>query len=166
MQNRDSIDGKNILEQRRKEYLSEFVSRFAIVLSALSSILTILSAIGTNYLLTLALAYQKKAPYLFDSNQNRLIGVFVVATIGISFYVLRQRQRVAYAILEFGAGLGLCYYAATKMADDHRPDAAIAAILGCIYIIVRACDNFNQGEKGQLGFLVTGARRIWHRMFN
>lgn len=106
-----------------------------------------ISAISTNYLFVIIAAYWLKIPSLFDSVLNRFLCVITISIMGVLFYVLRQKRRMYYAVIEFGAGLGIAFIAVSKLAEDHNTFSALAALLGCIYIIVRACDNAVQARN-------------------
>ena len=126
---------------------SAFISLINFIVSLKIAPPVIISALSVNYLFGKVSAYWIQIPSFFDSIWNRIICTLCVAMFGIAFYVLRQRHRKIYASIEFGAGLGLAYYATTKLPGDQKTDAALAALLGCVYIIVRACDNFMQSKK-------------------
>ena len=133
----------------RKDNIFGLIKLLFLATNITVNIPVLISAISTNYLFNKITLYWSRIPFLFDSVLSRLGCTGIIAMIGILFFWLRQHHRGIYASIEFGTGLGLGYYAAAKLSNDHKTDAALAAMLGCIYIIVRACDNFYQASKAK-----------------
>jgi hypothetical protein len=79
------------------------------------------------------------------------IGVRALCTLGVVvagalFYMLRERRRFVYANLELGVAVVSAHKAILKL-NGSDADVAFIALLGSIYIAVRACDNYSKWYK-------------------
>lgn len=104
----------------------------------------LISAWGTNFIFIQITILWGQVPLLFESVWSRMMCSVCVVTIGIGFYILRERKRFLYASLELGVGIATAYNAASKLYSNHETNAALLTLLGSIYITVRACDNYNK----------------------
>ena len=73
--------------------------------------------------------------------------VVVVTTMGAIFFAIREKALFFYAGLEFGAAIGLTIEACYRIGPSQNKGALIVALLGAIYIVVRALDNFTKAWK-------------------
>lgn len=74
------------------------------------------------------------------------IGLFVI-TAGWWFFRLRETHRTAYAALELGAALGTSVEASLRLGGQSNRGALMLTLFGCIYIAVRAYDNFAKAAE-------------------
>jgi hypothetical protein len=85
-------------------------------------------------------------PTLFESQTSRFVSSLAIIIIGALAYWLREKRRFTYASLELSVAAITAYNAAIKLHKDNDPFTGILAFLACIYIVVRACDNFDKAS--------------------
>jgi hypothetical protein len=95
----------------------------------------------------------KKIPTLL--NKELLANTFfdiafscIVLVIGFGFYQLRERKKLIYATIELGAASGTAFVNFPQLIE--KPFQAVLAIMGAIYITVRAFDNFYKWKSEKI----------------
>ncbi|PTL79104.1 hypothetical protein DAT35_36460 [Vitiosangium sp. GDMCC 1.1324] len=76
----------------------------------------------------------------------RCVGVSVALASGVGLYWLRKRSRRLYAALELGFAL-MAAWTSLGYSTLLNETTKQVSIIGAIYLIVRALDNFAQGQK-------------------
>jgi hypothetical protein len=74
----------------------------------------------------------------------------LVILIGFGLFVLRNRRRDIYAVLEIFVGIFAAVYASNELVDATTPNSltkAVVATVGGLYIIVRGLDNLQQAQQ-------------------
>jgi hypothetical protein len=74
-----------------------------------------------------------------------LAGVIVILIVGILLYVLRQRQRIWYGVLEISFASAYGWYAINKVETTGYVE--LLSIIAAVYLVVRGVDNFMEGRK-------------------
>lgn len=70
-----------------------------------------------------------------------------VMLLGVAFFILRETKKLWYSILEAMAAGITAYVACSKVKSPEDSLPTHLALLGSIYIVVRACDNFQKWVK-------------------
>ena len=73
-----------------------------------------------------------------------------VAVTGGLLYCLRERARFIYAALEFGVAIAVAIESCLRIGPTSSKGALGCALLGSIYIVVRAIDNFSKAKKDRI----------------
>ncbi|OON67604.1 hypothetical protein [Hymenobacter sp. CRA2] len=126
-------------------YLKSFdghIDGTLLFISILAACLVVATAAGTCYIL-----FQKVTSgdvTLATTVAGRLGIVGTLMITGFLFYVLREKARFIYASIELGAAAATAYIALNRLATNGDLYVALIAILGALYVCVRAFDNYNK----------------------
>lgn len=140
--------------QTNQEVLTEAqaVSKFQIRHLVISFIIGGLTVIGVYF----GIVY---APLVIEYIKTWGL-VIIVLILGIFFYWIRCKFRLAYGIAEVGVGLlSVCGMAPLKSGVSNLNFSDILAILAGLYIIVRGMDNISKGLTN------TKIEFYWRRVF-
>lgn len=78
-----------------------------------------------------------------------LLGIIAILIIGVALYVVRQKRRVAYGLLEVGFAMAYGWYAINKVA--HVGYVETISVIASVYLVVRGLDNITQGVNQMFG---------------
>lgn len=83
------------------------------------------------------------------TSREWLISALIVGAIGYGAYRIREFDKYRYGFIEiiFGMGGGMVITANLKPDGFY---SAIAAYIGCVYVVVRGCDNVAVGRPKEL----------------
>lgn len=122
------------------------------ILTAFGVLVASVFAIGILRLLALgAITLWDRFPYVASSLWGALAIGAVVALLGGFLFVLRETKRFFYASLELGAAIGVSAEACLRLGPTTSKSALVFALLGGIYIAVRAFDNFAKAREENPG---------------
>lgn len=111
-------------------------------ISILTAFIIVATTAGTSYII-----FQKVTSgdaSLATTVVGRLGIVTALMITGFLFYVLREKARFIYASIELGAAAATAYIALNRLATNNDLYAALIAILGALYVCVRAFDNYKK----------------------
>jgi len=94
----------------------------------------------------------EQLPYFLNSRLGQFVAAGSVVIFGGCFFLLRKHQRFVYASIEMGTALFGGYKGAAILASTLAPDRLGFALtfVGCVYIAVRAYDNFEHALRSKL----------------
>jgi hypothetical protein len=70
-----------------------------------------------------------------------------VLVLGLVAYKFRARYKRLYGVGELGVALGAAVVAIRHVSSLSSVTSAIAALVGCIYVVVRGCINIQEGGE-------------------
>lgn len=76
-----------------------------------------------------------------------LIGVVAIFIVGAGLYLVREKWRVTYGILEVGFAMAYGWYAINKVA--HVGYVETISIIAAVYLVVRGIDNIKVGRASR-----------------
>lgn len=106
-----------------------------------------ISAILVHHFFNQVLRLWANYPHFFESSLGVSATVVVVSAIGAIFFTVREKALFIYAWMELGTAIGLTIEACYRIGPSQNKGALIVALLGAIYIVVRALDNFTKAWK-------------------
>lgn len=106
--------------------------------------------------ITLILAFLTVIYVLFSKSYGIYIQYVLIAfyslTLGIYFWLLRERFRLIYAVIELGAGLTTIFIVLSSIEFNFEfatwKFQNYMGIVGGLYILVRGIDNFTKTDFG------------------
>lgn len=74
-----------------------------------------------------------------------LIGIFAIALVGIGLYLVRERWRVYYGVIEVAFALAYGWYSISKVTTVGYVESL--SVIAAIYLVVRGIDNIMVGRR-------------------
>lgn len=78
----------------------------------------------------------------FDLFWVRILALALLAALTLGFHLLRRRSRRLYAVIEIGAGLAVGWHGFGRLREEPFP--AAVTIVGAVYVLIRAFDNYSK----------------------
>ncbi|MGF6806070.1 hypothetical protein OKW30_001196 [Paraburkholderia sp. Clong3] len=141
--------------EKREEIINDYVKRTndAVNIVEMARWQPAYAALGS-VLVWLAIWLLKKIPVAWDALIALILSPGVAyliapltALVGWGFFLLRKRQRFSYAALEMGAACFTTYQITSNFVVSVKSETIfpyVLAMMGSIYIAVRAYDNFDK----------------------
>lgn len=89
-----------------------------------------------------AISLWERFPTFASSTWGAITVGAAVALLGAILFMIREKMRFVYASLELGAAIGVSIEACLRIGPTALKSALVFALLGSVYIAVRAYDNF------------------------
>ena len=94
------------------------------------------------FLLQGAISLWERFPTFASSTWGAIAVGTTVALLGAILFMIREKMRFVYASLELGAAISVSIEACLRIGPTESRWALVFALLGGVYIAVRAYDNF------------------------